>query len=57
MTNDKEHEAYRSFVDYTGFLTIMPFADHPELCNAACDFFDRWLELADERAAHKENKP
>lgn len=44
-----EGEAYTEFVDYLAFICIAPFADAPVLCDASCNFFDRWLELADQR--------
>jgi hypothetical protein len=43
-------EAYARFVDYTAMVTIAPFADVPEYCAAMCNFFERWLEIANERA-------
>lgn len=42
-------EAYSQFVDYLALLCIAPFADVPVLCDASCDFFDRWLALAEQR--------
>jgi len=44
-----EAQAYEKFVNYTGFVTIMPFADHPAECGAMCEFFEQWLNFAKQR--------
>ena len=54
MNNPRtEAQAYANFVDYTGFVTIMPFADHPTACEAMCEFFEQWLNLAKQREESK----
>jgi len=48
-----EAQAYTHFVDYTCFLTVTPFANHPTACDAMCDFFEQWLNFAKQREESK----
>lgn len=40
--------AYAHFVDYTCFVTTMPFADS-DLLPAFLDFFTTWMGMAEQR--------
>jgi len=44
-----EAQAYANFVDYTCYVTVMPFVDHPILRHAMCEFFEEWLNFAKQR--------
>jgi hypothetical protein len=45
-----DRDPYVHFVDYTCFVTVMPFADDVEHLPAFLAFFTRWMELAEQRS-------
>ena len=45
-----DDEAYAQFVDYTCLVTVMPFAEHPDLLPAMLEFFEGWYAKALVRA-------